>query len=142
MKSLKKNRNYLFVYGTLRKDLSNQMYHILARYADFVGEGTFRGKLYDIGEYPGVVPSNDPSDVVRGEVYALRDPDRVLKVLDQYEGCGPDDPSSTEFRREKVVISMENGEKVNAWIYIYNCPTNGLNVILLGDYLKFRELKQ
>jgi len=118
------------------------MYYILARYAHFVGEGIFMGKLYNIGEYPGAVPSNDPDDVVRGEVYALRDPKPVLRVLDDYEGCGQDDSSPTEFRREKVNISLESGRNINAWIYIYNRSTDGLKVIPSGDYTQFIELKQ
>ncbi|HZX14115.1 MAG TPA: gamma-glutamylcyclotransferase family protein [Thermodesulfobacteriota bacterium] len=142
MASITRNKDYIFVYGTLRKDSKNQMYHILARYADFVGVGTFMGKLYNIGEYPGTVPSDNPDDVVRGEVYALRDPNRVLKVLDDYEGCGQDDPSPTEFRRQKVNISLESGRNINAWIYIYNRSTDGLKVIPSGDYTQFIELKQ
>lgn len=142
MASITRNKDYIFVYGTLRKDSKNQMYYILARYADFIGEGRFMGKLYNIGEYPGAVSSNDPDDVVRGEVYALRDPKQVLRVLDDYEGCGQDDPSPTEFRRERVLISLENGEKINAWIYIYNRPTDGLKVIPSGDYSQLIKLKQ
>ncbi len=142
MKSFVKNKEYLFVYGTLRKDPKNQKYRILARHADFVGEGAFRGKLYDIGEYPGTIPSNRASDVVKGEVYALRNPNYALGRLDEYEGCGPDESYPTEFRREKKNIFLDNGEKVNAWVYIYNRPIKGLKAIPSGDYLKFRELKQ
>jgi gamma-glutamylcyclotransferase (GGCT)/AIG2-like uncharacterized protein YtfP len=142
MTFLTRNKDYIFVYGTLRKDSKNQMYHILAQYADFVGVGTFVGKLYNIGEYPGTVPSDNPDDVVKGEVYALHDPKSVLKVLDGYEGCGQDDLPPTEFRREKVLISLENGEKISAWIYIYNRPTDGLKVISSGDYSYFSKLNQ
>jgi gamma-glutamylcyclotransferase (GGCT)/AIG2-like uncharacterized protein YtfP len=116
------------------------MYQLLTRYADFIGEGTFNGRLYDIGKYPGAVPSNEPDDIVKGEVYALRKPDRILKVLDEYEGCGPDEPIPTEFRREETIISLNTGEQVNAWIYIYNRSTNRLKEIRSGDYLKFREV--
>ena len=112
MTSLARNKECIFVYRTLRKDSKNRMYHILARNADFVGEGTFIVKLYNIGDYPGAVPSSDPDEVVKGEVYALRNPNSVLRVLDEYEGCGPGDPSPTEFRREKVNISLENGENI------------------------------
>ena len=142
MTSLARNKERIFVYGTLRKDSKNRMYRILSRDADFVGERTFIGKLYNIGEYPGAVHSSDPDEVVKGEVYALRNPNSILRVLDEYEGCGPGDPSSTEFRREKVNISLENGENINAWIYIYNRSIDGLKVIPSGDYTQFIELKQ
>jgi len=141
MTSLTRSKEYIFVYGTLRKDSKNKMYHILARYADFVGEGTFMGKLYNIGEYPGAVPSSDPNEVIKGEVYTLRNPNSVLRVLDEYEGCGQDEATQTEFRRERVLISLETGEKINAWIYIYNRPTDELKVIPSGDYSQFHELK-
>jgi gamma-glutamylcyclotransferase (GGCT)/AIG2-like uncharacterized protein YtfP len=47
------NNDYLFVYGTLRPDSESEMYHLLARYGEFVGDATYQGKLFmvDIG-YP------------------------------------------------------------------------------------------
>jgi gamma-glutamylcyclotransferase (GGCT)/AIG2-like uncharacterized protein YtfP len=45
----------VFVYGTLRKGFTLHMY--LSDKAKFVGAGTMKGVLYDLGEYPGVVPS-------------------------------------------------------------------------------------
>ncbi len=33
----------LFVYGTLRKDIKNGMFHLLARHARFVGHARVRG---------------------------------------------------------------------------------------------------
>ncbi len=68
---------FLFVYGTLRRDVVGEMYRLLARYSDFVGEATYQGKLYKVTHYPGVVPSNDPADLVQGEVYRIRNPDLV-----------------------------------------------------------------
>ena len=38
--------DYVFVYGTLRRDSNSEMYHLLARYGQFVGDATYRGKLY------------------------------------------------------------------------------------------------
>lgn len=142
MVSIKKNKDYIFVYGTLRKNSKNQFFNILAQYAEYTGEGIFMGKLYNIGEYPGAVPSNNPHDVVKGEVYALHDSDRVLNILDEYEGCGRNDPSPAEFRRRRVSISLKNGRRISAWIYIYNHPTKELKVISSGDYMKSLKLKQ
>jgi len=139
MMSSIRNRDYLFVYGTLRKDISNQMSLILAQHADFVGEGTFRGKLYDLGDYPGAVPSNEASDLVKGDVYALPNQKHVLRILDEYEGCGPDEFHPTEFRRERYSVDLNNGKTVDAWIYIYNRSTDGLEAIPSGDYLVSRE---
>lgn len=38
------------------------MHGVPARDAEFMGEGIFRGKLYDVGEYPAAVPSDDAAE--------------------------------------------------------------------------------
>ncbi|MEW6380015.1 MAG: gamma-glutamylcyclotransferase family protein [bacterium] len=125
---------YLFVYGTLRKCRNHRLHSVLVQHADFIGTGTLRGRLYRVGEYPGAVPSTSVSDIIQGELYALRDRDCAFRVLDEYEGCGPDDPQPTEFRRERAAIFLENGQEVSAWVYWYNRPTNGLEAIQSGDF--------
>lgn len=127
---------FMFVYGTLRRDTNSEMYHLLARYADFVGDASYQGKLYKIDYYPGVVSSEDPSDVVQGEVYRLHDPDLVLSRLDQYEECGPGFPEPTEYIREIQHVQLQSGETIPAWIYLYNRPTNYLELVTSGDFLK------
>ncbi|MGH8523445.1 MAG: REP-associated tyrosine transposase, partial [Gammaproteobacteria bacterium] len=39
-------QQHLFVYGTLRRDSQHEMYQLLARNADLVGDAIFRGRLY------------------------------------------------------------------------------------------------
>lgn len=126
---------YLFVYGTLRRDTGNNMYHLLARYATFVGEATYQGLLFKIDYYPGVVPSDDPTHHVRGEVYRLLDSGLVLSQLDRYEECGPGFPEPTEYVRKKQEVSLCNGEKLVAWVYIYNRSTEKFPLIPSGDFL-------
>ena len=46
-------RDYLFVYGTLRKEIFNSARVLLAQHSAFVGEATFRGRLCDLGGYAG-----------------------------------------------------------------------------------------
>ena len=130
------DQGFLFVYGTLRRAANHPLHAVLAQDAEFIGMGAFQGRLYDVGGYPGAVPSEDPTDAVKGEVYVLRDPQRVLRVLDRYEGCGADDAPPTEFRRVRAPITLENGVQVEAWIYLYNWPTHGLTPIPSGDYLE------
>ena len=60
------DKQYLFVYGTLRKAHGSPMSEWLARNAQFYGLGTYRGKLLNLGHYPGVIPSRDASDKVLG----------------------------------------------------------------------------
>jgi gamma-glutamylcyclotransferase (GGCT)/AIG2-like uncharacterized protein YtfP len=131
-------KQYLFVYGTLRRDTDSEMYHLLARYATFVGDGAYQGRLYKIDSYPGVTPSENPADQVKGEVYQLREPDLVLTQLDKYEECGHGFPQPTEYVRERQEVHLNSGEKLAAWIYIYNRPTGNLPLLQSGDFQKFR----
>ena len=127
---------HLFVYGTLRRNARRQIHHLLCRYASFVGEAIYRGKLYNIGLYPGAVPSDNPMDRVLGEVYRLQEPLVVLAQLDQYEGCGPEVLQPAEYRREIQDVRLVNGGQISAWVYLYNRPTYGLELIRSGDFFK------
>ena len=126
--------DYLFVYNILRK--SSGISCILSNSAIYIGDGIFKGKLYDAGFYPVAVPSEGDSDQVKGDVYALPDPESVLKTLDTFEGCRSGGSPKGEFHRDKATIYLQNGDAVKAWIYIYNRPIEGLKVIASGDYLK------
>ncbi len=68
--------------------------------------------------YPGAVLSEQPTEVVRGELCPLSDKDYVFRVLDSYEGYKPKEAHPTEFRRKRAPVSLNNGEGVNAWAYL------------------------
>lgn len=126
----------LFVYGTLRSDPSHEMFHVLARHAKFLGEARVAGRLYDLGEYPGMVLR--PSDhSVKGELYDVTPEhwNEVIEQLDRYEGCAEDDPKPHEYCREVVHAELSNGRRVDAWAYVLNRPVAGLSEITTGDYL-------
>jgi gamma-glutamylcyclotransferase (GGCT)/AIG2-like uncharacterized protein YtfP len=125
----------LFVYGTLRRDTSSEMHHLLARYAAFVSEGTYQGQLYRVDDYPGVVPSDDPAERVKGEVYALTEPETVLAKLDRYEECGPGFAEPGEYIRRREEILLSDNTTLHAWVYIYDRPTDNLERIPFGDFL-------
>ena len=132
----------LFVYGTLRRDTNGQMHHLLARYADFVGEATFQGKLYMVDYYPGIVPSEDTDDLVLGEVYRLHNPSYMLSRLDQYEECGRAFPEPTEYVRRMERVRLHDGRIITAWVYVYNRPTNNLYLIESGDFLQIEKAEK
>jgi gamma-glutamylcyclotransferase (GGCT)/AIG2-like uncharacterized protein YtfP len=122
----------LFVYGTLRQAGGHPLASHLAAHADWLGLAEFRGLLFDIGAYPGAVPSGDPAHRVRGEVYRLTDPAALLPLLDRYEEFGEEFPQPNEFIRTLRTVRLA-GSTVEAWIYLYNHPTGNLR--LLGqDY--------
>ncbi len=128
---------YLFVYGTLRRDGDEEMHGFLASYAEFVGRGSVAGRLYEVAGYPGAVLGGGPDDRVYGEVFRLRAPEGVLWVLDEYEGCSPDFAPPHEYRRIKVSVNMEEGHALEAWFYEYNHDVDGLRRIGSGDYVAF-----
>ena len=127
--------NFLFVYGTLRRDNRHEMYHLLARHAHFVGEGALRGRLFMVEDYPGAVPSDSPADSVRGEVYRLHDPDLVFKQLDAYEDYDPEDPDESLYRRQLLEVQLEDDKSLPAWVYVYNRSTEDLPEIPSGDFM-------
>lgn len=105
------------------------MSRFLAGHAEFVGEAIYRGKLFNVGDYPGVIPSNDPNDIVKGDVYRLRRADLVLPLLDRYEECGAEFPEPNEYSRLRQTVCFKNGSSIIAWVYLYNYPTDGLELI-------------
>lgn len=136
---MEKESEHLFVYGTLRSYGEGSTSRYLKNNTEPVGKATFQGRLYDVGGYPGAVPSHDPSERVLGEVFLVRDPENIFRQLDEYEEYRPADPGKGEYRREKREVVLHSGETVNAWLYVYNFPTDGFRLIASGDYLHYLE---
>lgn len=127
---------FLFVYGTLRGDLAHPMGAVLAKHAARICSARFRGQLFDLGNYPGAVPSHDTADRVVGELYRI-EPGReaaLFAELDRYEGCDPGAPSEGEYIRVRAQVEPEGGDPLEAWLYQYNRPTRSLSRIISGDY--------
>ena len=118
---------YLFVYGLLRSDVGGPMQPMLAAAARLVGRALWRGRLYRVAEFPGAVPC-DADEFVAGELYALgEDAAALLEQLDAYEET-PDD-----YLRLRSTVQCE-GREFDAWIYVWNRPTDGLERIESGDF--------
>jgi gamma-glutamylcyclotransferase (GGCT)/AIG2-like uncharacterized protein YtfP len=130
----------LFVYGTLRRDLGAAAYQLLGRHADFYDYGTMRGRLFDLGAYPCVISSADPSHKVWGELFVLRAPGRALSVLDDFEGAsGRCEDLAAQYMRESVSISSRRHGRLRAWVYLYRFATDNLTAITSGDYVRHRR---
>lgn len=125
----------LFVYGTLMRGFDHPMARLLAGNAEFLGEATCRGRLYLIKHYPGLLPSDDASERVHGELFRLRVPDELLRELDMYEACGEGFPEPTEYLRRLVEVRRADGEAAQAWTYLYNWPVADLPRIETGRFL-------
>lgn len=128
---------YLFVYGTLRRGTQIGRKLLPQHLTEFVGNGLYQGKLFELGGYPGAVPSDAPDDRIRGEVYLLHEPQAILKRLDEYEGCSPQQPEPHEYKRVKAEILLKDGGSVSAWVYLFNRPTAKYKRIVSGDYIEF-----
>ncbi|HAV64185.1 MAG TPA: gamma-glutamylcyclotransferase, partial [Verrucomicrobiales bacterium] len=113
---------YLFVYGTLRRDGGHEMSRFLAAHAEHLGPATFQGRMYRISWYPGVVPSADPADRVHGDLFELGDAATALPKLDDFEGVGPGHVKPQEYIRRPECVTLPDGRSVTAWIYVFNRP--------------------
>ena len=128
----------IFVYGTLRRDPAHELYHLIARHGRFVEDAKVRGKLFDLGAYPGMTLEAD-NGYVSGELYEIMTNwPEVIAGVDKYEGCTTDDPEPHEYRRELVRALRSAGTPVLAWAYVLNRDPRGFRLIESGDYLSWR----
>jgi gamma-glutamylcyclotransferase (GGCT)/AIG2-like uncharacterized protein YtfP len=133
--------DHLFVFGTLLSGYDHPMARRLSREAELIGPACCNGLLYLVKHYPGMVLSTDPQDQVFGELYRMHDSKALLRVLDDYEGCGPGAAEPTEYVRRLITVSLAAGTplqatSVQAWTYIYNWPVTHLPRIASGRFLE------
>ncbi|MDW7673632.1 MAG: gamma-glutamylcyclotransferase family protein [Bacillota bacterium] len=126
----------LFVYGTLMSKCQ-QAALFFPHNAKYI-EATTLGKLIDLGEYPGMVPSDDPTDLIYGEVVIAEDKwQEVLAKLDEYEDyLACDEANSLYVRRKAVATITETGEKIEVWCYLYNQDIKDYPIISSGSWLE------
>jgi gamma-glutamylcyclotransferase (GGCT)/AIG2-like uncharacterized protein YtfP len=122
----------LFVYGTLmssagggygqpaRTRLMQEAPHRVAAQT--------RGRLYELGQYPGLVAGAgaDDNDDVHGQLLLLPKPLTTLAWLDEYEVISSAPDADNEYVRELRVVTVAGGRSVNAWTYVYIRSTDGL----------------
>ncbi len=98
----------LFAYGTLAPDGPEQ-----ARRDGWEAD-MVRGRLFDLGPYPGLVGIDDPgAGWVAGYVRAV-DPAELVGWLDEYEGVA-------EGLYRRVTTTTRGGRHV--WVYVYPSPS-------------------
>jgi gamma-glutamylcyclotransferase (GGCT)/AIG2-like uncharacterized protein YtfP len=126
----------LFVYGTLMRGFDHPMAQLLSRSADFLGAARCQGRLYLVKHYPGLVLSDDSTEVVFGELYRLRAPGELLREFDMYEACGEGFAEPTEYVRRMLSVTSDNKTAEEAWTYIYNWPVAHLPRIASGRFME------
>ena len=104
----------LFVYGTLAPGKAN--HHLLEELPGSWQAATLKGRLLDEGwgsklGSPGILPSND-GEAVEGFVLTSKRLPEVWPMLDEFEGSG--------YKRVPVTVEVENGGKLEAYVYALN----------------------
>ncbi len=132
---MEEKSTYLFVYGTLL-DERNPYGAYLKEHCSFYQKGKFRGKLYDLGEYPGAIADPKSDSYIVGSIFLMNDAAAILKNLDNYEGFGVDYPQPNEFVRAFIAVETEE-QPIDCWVYLYNSPTKGFLQIASGDYMEY-----
>jgi len=133
---------YVFVYGSLRSGFQSTAYEYISRYFNFFGEAKVKGKLFDLGEYPGAVPTQEDS-FIKGELYIVKNENEfswAIAQLDDYEGVIVEPNEKPLYRREIADIYV-NDAIVPAWIYWYNGNVSDKPVINSGDILDYLKKK-
>lgn len=126
--------HHLFVYGTLMRRFHNTAARRLRRDAVFVCTATVSGKLFNLGAYPGLLLTHETGRFVHGEVYRLTGPGQLLRFLDQYEECAPNDPEPHLYRREMTQASLAGGGQLPVWVYVLTEAPAGRPFIPAGRF--------
>ena len=129
--------HHLFVYGTLLPELAPAGWRGPLSRCVRVGRGSLPGRLYDLGDYPGLVPDPSATGRVTGKVLRLPEPEDVLWVLDGYEAFDPADPAGSLFLRLPQEVDLDDGPRLACWVYVYNRDVGGAPLIPGGDYLSW-----
>jgi gamma-glutamylcyclotransferase (GGCT)/AIG2-like uncharacterized protein YtfP len=125
----------VFVYGLLRPGCAGFAELKLGERAIRIAPDRIAGRLYDLGDYPGVVLGGE--SIVVGELLLPRD-SGVLADLDGYEQYDPVDPGSSEYLRTRVTTL--GGRE--AWVYAYRQEIGDRPVIAGGDWLAVARSRQ
>lgn len=131
--------DFLFVYGTLRPAArhsnaeARRAAEVLIAKGQRIGCARAPGRLYKVSWYPGAIEKVQPGEFVRGDLFRVPRP--LLCVLDRYEGASVRRSAQREYVRVKRAVTLRNGLRVRAWMYLYNRPLRG-NLIRGGDFLR------
>jgi len=128
----------VFVYGTLRAGEINDIGAAAARNdiasPTLVGSATLRGRLFDFGAYPGLVPA-DAGVHVRGDVYAIDD--ELVAVLDEIEQVYPGVEGL--FMPREVTVDVEGTPVTCRYYPVQRDAVKGLPEIRSGDWVEHRR---
>jgi len=126
---------HLFVYGTLDPRIAPPAVRPAVERLARVGPARVRGRLLDLGAYPGLILDPAGGDV-HGTLFRLPQDPQVLERLDSYEGFDLREPQSL-FARVEARALVEGGGKIDVWLYVYNQDPGPAPVIASGNYIGY-----
>ena len=132
----------IFVYGSLRSGFHHPAYEYISRYFRLVDNAKIKGVLYDMGEYPAAVPTNE-ENFIMGELYSIINSDEfswAIAQLDDYEGLNTENGEPPLYKRELVTIYF-NEQQSTGWVYWFNGDVTNMPCIESGDVLAYRQQK-
>ena len=122
----------LFVYGTLRKGGRNDIGR-LTPLARFVSIATMRGRMFDLGDYPTVLPDTAAGDIV-GELYDVATRDWI--ILDALEEIVTPTRPDGEYFRVAGMATDPHGRVHACQVYVANPDAVRLDrPVAGGDWL-------
>lgn len=132
---------HVFVYGTLRAGEVNDIGIAAARNGvaapALIGTASVHGRLFDFGDYPGLVvdPGDSAARPVVGDVYEIDD--ALVAVLDEIEEVYPGVEGLFLSRETEVEVG---GARVRCRFYpVARESVKGLREITGGDWVAWRQ---
>ena len=135
--------NLLFVYGSLMPRLTTafgaaQRSRLAAESTD-LGPATLIATLYNLGQYPGLVISNN-GNTVHGTLLRLADPARTFTWLDPFEDIEDgQDPALALYERSLHTVDCNEKAQhakvqalVLAWVYVMRRVPPGALIVASG----------
>lgn len=127
--------NYLFVYGTLNPKLAPKEIAPVIKRLKYVGDGFVKGRLYDLGDFPGIKLRSNSKTKVRGRIYKLPTDRNTINSIDAYEEYYPTRLDKSLYLRKLTNVELENGKVVRSWIYEYNGRPDSSSLIKTPEKL-------
>ena len=123
---------YVAFYGTLMSEF-DALDRLAARHQlQLVGPCRIAGRLFDLGDWPTLVPGEG---IVHGELVEVID-ETVFAALDPFEDYDPHDRESSIYQRVRVPL-LEPA--VEAWVYVANKPVPAQCEIASGSWREWLD---
>jgi len=136
-----KMSDYLFVYGTLLPEYAPDEISEAVDQMQVIGQGQIRGRLYDLGDYPGAILDRSSDAMISGWIFELPDDEDIISSLDQYEGFYPDEIPRSLFIRTRTQALLLNGRELECWVYVYNGIPHPSSLISSGQYAAVKSMR-